>query len=835
MRIAVVFLVVILLVLPLTWLSLHSVDGDAERFDQALSEMDRFSALQAISHHDILSARAGMVRNYDRLVSDIGAVDASLATLGEIVAPDRESRAALADLASSVRQQEDLIERFKTNNALLQNSLAYFAAFSAQQDNTLAPLTPAIGALAATMLRLTLDTSPSTAQEVQVRLDALTQRAASPEEQKAVDLLLAHGALLHNLLPATDALLRQLDMMPERASWERLRHSVLERQSSSRATAGHYRRLLYIASLLLSALLAYLAMELWSRAQALRRRAAFEHTLAGFSLNLINADEDDIAGVIRRALQDMAKCIDADRAYLLIGGGTDMSFVWHRPEMDFASGWPVQAQPLIDQIDPPDGETLLIPQVNRLPKGPDRAALAAIGLQAWVCVFRQCPAGERSLLGFDFLTRPSRILPTGELSLLRMALDVMAGAFERRTLAEDRARLTARLERARRLETVGTLASGIAHNFNNIVGAILGYTEMASEQTAQGHRVDRFFTEIRRAGERGRELIDEILTFARHRAKPHSRIDLQALAGEAISLLRASLPREVELAVAWNDLPIVVSGAPAELQQVILNLCNNAAQAMGNAGRVDLEIGTTDLMIPGTFAQGSLSPGTYARIAVTDGGRGIDKENLERIFEPFFTTRPDGSGLGLATIKEIVHEHGGVLHVESTIDVGSRFEVWLPQLTLPALTDETSPSPLGQGEAILLVATDVQQLHLDEEVLAALGYEPVGFTSMADACAACRATPQRFDLALIDHIEPEAALLECAKALHDVSATMPILAATVSRSTLEADSLLAAGIFDLVHWPLRPAEIAAALEGSLAIKPRLPFIGRWNPVRGTRS
>ena len=169
-------------------------------------------------------------------------------------------------------------------------------------------------------------------------------------------------------------------------------------------------------------------------------------------------------------------------------------------------------------------------------------------------------------------------------------------------------------------------------------------------------------------------MVDQTLTFARRRDTHRNPVSVQALAADATSLLRASLPATVELVVrrdARRDL--IVSGVHAQLQQVILNLCNNAAQAMSGAGRIELEVEVNDVTTVRSLSHGELVPGRYARVAVSDSGRGIDAAAFERIFEPFFTTREAGSGLGLATTRDIVREHGGAMNVESTVGVGSRF------------------------------------------------------------------------------------------------------------------------------------------------------------------
>src|SRR5262249_21924162 len=198
-------------------------------------------------------------------------------------------------------------------------------------------------------------------------------------------------------------------------------------------------------------------------------------------------------------------------------------------------------------------------------------------------------------------------------------------------------------------------------------------------------------------------------------------------------------------------------------------------------------------------------------------GCGMDKATLKRIFEPFFTTRLAGSGLGLATVREIVREHGGAINVCTAPGVGSCFEVWLRRIAASAIVphDQLSNLSLGHGETVLVVDEANERLLAHEEMLAALGYEPVGFARAGDALAACRAVPKRFDALVVGHLAPANSALDLAAALRETVPDLPILLATASADEIGADALAAAGISEVVHRPLISAEIASALARSL--------------------
>ena len=817
MRVALAAVAVPVLLAVLTWLSFRAIDPDAERYDRALKALDRFALMEIALQRDVLSARAGLLRNYDPLVREVNGLRDALGRLRKNSSGDAEEGAAIERFTAAAARQEELTEQFKSDNALLQNSLAYFRLFSTHLSATDGggPLAPAVSALAAAMLPLTLNTSPAAAREVADRLNGLAAQHFPPGAAESAQALLAHGRLLHDLLPTTDGVLRALVAEPSKGELQAIRTMILTRQAATRATARDFRLFLYTSSLLLLGLLVHLGLQLRVRAQTLRRRAALEHVIAGVSTRLIDAQGQEIDHQIDRALAEMAALFDADRAYFMVSGDTIQRHSWCREGITFPPGWLDRVPALAARFGDSNGTH--IRSLDRLPARAEKAALAAAGLSGWACVSKSGKDGGLSaILGFDAL-RPGIITRSAELGLLRMALDAIANAVERAHLEQEQARLERSLQQARRMETVGALASGVAHNFNNIIGAILGHAEIAEAQLASESRPARNLEEIRRAGERARDLVDQMLDFGRRRDLQRKPVSLNGLVAETRSLLQVSLPPGIELVIGEVPDAAVISGQPAQLQQVLLNLCNNAAQAMDQAGRIEIKTEVHQILHPRSLTHGELRPGRYVRTAVSDAGRGMDETVFEHIFEPFFTTRLAGSGLGLATVREIVREHGGAMHVWSALGVGSRFEFWLPCIAVaaPPPRDEPSTFRLGSGETVLVVDDANERLLADEEMLAALGYEPVGFTRADDALAACRANPKRFDALLVGHLASARSGLDLATALHEIVPDAPILLATASADQIGADALLAAGISEVVYRPLISAELASALPRHL--------------------
>jgi signal transduction histidine kinase len=811
--------------LLLTWLLLSGLNLNSDRYDREFQAFHDFSELERGLNREVLTARAGLSRNYDALARMTDAYAEALDRLREAAGADTEESAAIEVLAARARRQQDLIEQFKSRNALLRNSFAYFGMFSARlaaSDDR--PVVAAASTLASAVLHLTLDTSPAAVREVKDRLEQLARLQSPPGDAESIQAAVAHGGILHDLLPATDATLKTLIAAASSREQDVVRELIMKRQLAARASARRYRLLLYAASLMLLGALVYLGLQLRARAVALRRRAAFEHVIAGISTRFINSQHHEIVEHVESALEKLAGCVGADRAYFVVAGESKQIYRWSRQGTEFPAGWPERAMHLASRFDRGEGGIIHIPKVRPANSDDTMNRLVDAGLQGWLCIPSTGQRRAPAILGFDAL-RAGALIPWAEFTLFRMAFDAIGQAVGRVLLEREKERLEASLQQARRMETIGTFASGIAHNFNNIVGAILGYTEMADAPVRSDGRPAANLVEIRRAGERARELVDQILTFGRRGEGRREPVCIKALIAETNGLLAASLPSYVGITVSETSEAAVVSTEPARLQQVILNLCNNAAQAMDRPGVIELRIDVRELTEVLRVGRIDIGPGRFAILSISDPGRGMDEVTLERIFEPFFTTRPDGNGLGLATVREIVEEHNGAVEVQSTPGVGTRFDIWLPSVpSNEPISIQHSPGTAGRGagETVLVLDTERGRLLRHEEILAALGYEPVGFTELAEATQAY-AVQARFDAALVSHQRGTISALDFATALHDIAPNLPIILATSSARDLDAPRLAASGISEVIHHPLTSAELAGALSRCLpaSVAPQL--------------
>jgi signal transduction histidine kinase len=801
---------IVLLVL-LTLLYILGLDIHAAQSDRAVARMERFVTTESALRENLLAARSGLLRDYDPIDEKTTVLHTMIGNLRQ----ERVTPAVLAPLAGLLDEQDKVVEQFKSDNALLQNSLAYFGALSGRFDigTENGPLDAAVTALAASMLHLVLDTSPAAAADVEARLAYLAQVPVTAGDAMLIQGLLAHGRVLHDLLPAADHVLRQLYSLPIDEGEARAQESILAYQSASRQAATRYRLVLYGISAVLVLVLVQLGLRLRRHVLDLRRRANFEHRIAAISMRFINAGPDDIGPCVEWALEELSGWIGAERAYLLALGEPSRSHVWSDGQSPWPDDWPREAPKIAEGFGTAAGEIFYAPVVERLPDGPQKAAAQALGLRGWIWIPSRSQDETATAIGFESLAGPMA-WNASDLVLLRMAADTVGNAFGRARLERERIRLEASLEQARRMETVGALTSGVAHNFNNIIGAILGHTEMQEEEVVAGSRMARHVQGIRLGAERARDLVEQILTFGRRRASSRSKVNLQSLMAETASLLAASL-RDPRLIFGEVPDAAIVYGEAVQLQQVIINLCNNAVQATEGAGNVVVTTAVDEIAEKRRLSHGQLPPGPYVRIAVRDAGRGIDAATQARLFEPFFTTRLAGNGLGLATVREIVASHHGAIDVSTQVGEGTVFAVWLPQATEASAMARGSAPVRGNGQTVLIVDDDTDRLLRDEEIIAALGYEPIGYSDPAQALAAYGTSPARFDAALIGHLLPVARGVIFARTLHGLAPRLPILLSAAA-DEVEAEVLAAAGIRELVSRPLVSAELAAALSRCLS-------------------
>jgi len=380
-------------------------------------------------------------------------------------------------------------------------------------------------------------------------------------------------------------------------------------------------------------------------------------------------------------------------------------------------------------------------------------------------------------------------------------------------------RVTAQLHQSQKLEALGTLAGGIAHDFNNVLGAVLGYGELAQQHSAPGGPQRTYIDNILVAAHRARELTARILAFSRPGVGSARAIALQKIISEVHSLTCASVPSQVAVEVSVPSVPLVTAGDAAQLHQMLANLVTNAVQAVAGGGRVVVRAQATEVREARDCAVGRLLPGHYARIDIVDSGAGMGAAQLERMFEPFFTTKPvgAGTGLGLSLVHGIVLDHGAALEVDSRPGGGTTFSVYLPLIEgEPPQDPLPQTAPRGNGETILVVDDEESLVRLEEEVLASLGYEPVGCLGALEALRVLRAAPQRFDAVLTDALMPEMSGTELLAELRRLRPALPAIIVSGFGGPDLTAAAQAAGAQAVLTKPLAAADLAQCLAAVLA-------------------
>jgi PAS domain S-box-containing protein len=358
---------------------------------------------------------------------------------------------------------------------------------------------------------------------------------------------------------------------------------------------------------------------------------------------------------------------------------------------------------------------------------------------------------------------------------------------ERKRAEQERLRLEAQLRQSQKMEAIGHLTGGIAHDFNNILNGVMGYIGMAQERLE--HMPDdaliRYMGRARHAVERASDLIRQMQTFSRGQRGAPQQVKLPVLVRNAIKLLESTLSSSIEIETSLaNDVP-PVSIDPVHLEQVLLNLCINARDAMNNHGRLEIDVARMephDALCSSCLADAS---GKYAALTVRDAGCGIDARNLDRLFEPFFTTKEvgKGSGMGLAVVHGIVHEHGGHILLDSAPGRGTAITILLPLLereqNLPAqrgeVHEEAVRSPVALQGRVLLVDDDTLVREYMHERLTKWGLLVSACESGMQALELFEQAPHTFDVAIIDQTMPKMTGMDLAQRLYLTRPDLPVL------------------------------------------------------------
>ena len=384
---------------------------------------------------------------------------------------------------------------------------------------------------------------------------------------------------------------------------------------------------------------------------------------------------------------------------------------------------------------------------------------------------------------------------------------------EAKVAADERTMLEAQLRQAQKMEAIGHLTGGVAHDFNNILTGVLGYVEMARDRLEPGHdqKLEKYLSRAQRSGEKARDLIQQMLTFSRGDAGRPRSLSLLPIVEESVTLLESTVPSSISITTDLpSDLPTVILD-PVHVEQILVNLCINARDAMHNTGKLHVSLRKTDGADLFCSSCSSKLEGTYVELAVADTGPGIEPALVSRIFEPFFSTKETGkgSGMGLATVHGIIHEHGGHVIVDSEKDRGTTMRVLFRAEEATARENERSQKVIDVRTkqnrlrgSVLLVDDNPQVAEFLQELLSEWGLEVTVFHHGSDALNHYRENPGAYALVVTDQTMPEVTGVQLAQALLQQTPELPIILYTGYSDTVNPKIVEQIGIQALVQKPL---------------------------------
>src|SRR3984957_13193243 len=392
----------------------------------------------------------------------------------------------------------------------------------------------------------------------------------------------------------------------------------------------------------------------------------------------------------------------------------------------------------------------------------------------------------------------------------------------RKRAEEQRKRLEEQLRQAQKMEALGTLAGGTAHELNNLLGIIIGYSDLAKLELADGHPVTRHLDEVLKASQRAKEIVQQILTFTRQQKDQRELISLQPIVADAVKLIRTTLPEKVEIVADVEPGASSILGNPTQIHQVIFNLCTNAWHAMKDgAGLIRITQRVVKLDETTLPPHPALHPGPYVRLSIEDNGKGMDAATQARIFEPFFTTKGPGkgTGLGLAVVHGILQAHDGAVVVQSELGRGTAFHLYFPaELTALIKQPPQGPDsmPAGAGQHILLVDDETALAQATSLSLTRLGYRVTEVHSAREALTAFGQQPAGIDLVITDLTMPGMNGIDLTNALRGIRPELPIILASGFGGARTAHFARGPGLRAVLQKPFTVEALARSVHQLLA-------------------
>jgi two-component system cell cycle sensor histidine kinase/response regulator CckA len=382
----------------------------------------------------------------------------------------------------------------------------------------------------------------------------------------------------------------------------------------------------------------------------------------------------------------------------------------------------------------------------------------------------------------------------------------------------DRRRIEARLRYTQKMEAISTLAGGIAHEFNNLLQVVLGYSELLLMQKEKGDPGYRELQEIRGAARKGGELTRHLLTFSRRTENVMQPTDLNCEVEQIKDVLHRTFPGFIQIATHLQAPLSLVRADTVQIRQLLMNLAVNGRDAMPEGGQLLIKTANVNLDDGFCTSHMGAKPGSYVRLTVTDTGHGMDKETVKHIFEPFFTTKVTGhgTGLGLAAVYGIVKIHGGYIACNSKPGVGTSFDIYLPVLESASNSERpATQTPRSEAKTILVIDDESFMLELGKRLLNKSGYRVLTCSGADQALELYRSKKEGIDLVIVDLVMPGMGGVGCLEKLMEMNPQAKVLIANGSSSGAQPHALMEAGASGLISKPFKMNEMINAVRATL--------------------
>jgi len=502
--------------------------------------------------------------------------------------------------------------------------------------------------------------------------------------------------------------------------------------------------------------------------EALQYRVDLEKLITSISTHFINLASEDINPEINLALKQIGSFAQMDRSYIFqfidSGGRVKNTHLWS------AEGIAVPPN-ILEEASVPDfpwfynkinrQEMVSIPDVAQLPPeaGAEKKAFLSRGIKSLLCVPMFYGGNLIGFLGCDSALK-EKDGSEEIVTLLTIIGEIFVHALERLWVEEEKNKLEEQLRQSQKMEAIGRLAGGVAHDFNNMLTGIIGYADLILLSLNRDHPLTGKVEEIKKAGKRAASLTQQLLAFSRKQMLQPKVLDLNMTVNDLEKMLQRLIGEDIELETHLESSLFRVKVDPNQMGQVLMNLVVNARDAMARGGKITIE--TANVVLDQAYGRNkgvSLQPGPYVLLEVRDTGTGMDPETRSHIFEPFFTTKElgKGTGLGLSTVYGIIKQSGGYIWVDSQPEKGTTFQIYLPQAEGESALKESHPLShqlLIGSETILVVEDNDLVRDMTSEALKQYGYTVIEAPGGEQALKVIQEYGEKIDLLLTDVVMP---------------------------------------------------------------------------------